>query len=229
MSAEQKTFLVIGANGALGREISNQLMSQGFAVIGTARSNESASSLPAGLKQALLLDLEDQTSIDTLTNYLSNSTESLDGIVNAAGRVGFGPVTETSARDAQRLMQINHLGPAAVFSALLGKLATSTKEPVVASINGVVAEKVFPGMSAYVASKTAHSTWLKAFAMEARRVKVRVLDARPGHTETGLATRPLFGTAPAFPTGMTAEFVASKIVEGLLNGSTELPSEAFSS
>jgi cyclic-di-GMP-binding biofilm dispersal mediator protein len=56
-----------------------------------------------------------------------------------------------------------------------------------------------------------------------------VMDARPGHTETGLASRPLFGSAPAFPTGMAAEFVASKIVEGILNGATELPSEAFSS
>ncbi len=229
MSAEQKTFLVIGANGALGREVSKLLLEKGFAVIGTARSNESAAALPAGLKQALLLDLEDQASIETLTNYLNNSSDSLDGIVNASGRVGFGPVTETPAKDAQRLMQINHLGPAAVISALLPKLSASTNEPFVAAITGVVAEKVFPGMSAYVASKTAHSTWLKAFGMEARRAKVRVMDARPGHTETGLASRPLFGAAPGFPTGMTAEFVASKIVEGILMGATELPSEAFSS
>lgn len=225
MSAEQKTILIVGANGALGQLISGKLAEAGYSVIGTARTNESAASLPTALKQGLLLDLESQDSINTLTNYLAQNP--LDGIVIASGMVGFGSIQETSAANANRLMQINHLGPAAVISALLPTLANSVNEPFVASISGVVAEKVFPGMSAYVASKTAHSTWLRAFALEARRVKVRVLDARPGHTETGLATRALFGTAPAFATGMAPDSVAETIVKGIIEGLTELPSESF--
>jgi len=55
-----------------------------------------------------------------------------------------------------------------------------------------------------------------------------VIDARPGHTETGLATRPLFGAAPAFGAGMTAEHVAKVIVDGIESAVTELPSESFS-
>lgn len=225
MSADQKTILIVGANGALGQLIAAKLTTAGYAVIGTARTNESAAKLPTGIKQGLLLDLESQESISTLTNYVAQSP--LDGIVIASGVVGFGSIQDTSAANASRLMQINHLGPAAVISALLPTLANSTNEPFVASISGVVAEKVFPGMSAYVASKTAHSTWLRAFALEARRVKVRVLDARPGHTETGLANRALFGTAPAFATGFAPESVAETIVRGIIDGLTELPSEAF--
>jgi short-subunit dehydrogenase len=225
MSADPKTILIVGANGALGQLIAAKLTAAGYSVIGTARTNESAANLPTGLKQGLLLDLESQDSINTLTNYVAQSP--LDGIVIASGMVGFGSIQDTSAANASRLMQINHLGPAAVISALLPTLANSTNEPFVASISGVVAEKVFPGMSAYVASKTAHSTWLRAFALEARRVKVRVLDARPGHTETGLANRALFGTAPAFATGFAPESVAETIVRGIIDGLTELPSEAF--
>jgi cyclic-di-GMP-binding biofilm dispersal mediator protein len=84
-------------------------------------------------------------------------------------------------------------------------------------------------MAAYTTSKTAHSTWLKALALEARRQKVRVMDARPGHTETGLASRALFGTAPAFAQGMTPEHVVNKIIEAIEAGITELPSDSFSS
>jgi cyclic-di-GMP-binding biofilm dispersal mediator protein len=158
---------------------------------------------------------------------LSTSGVQLDGIINLAGIVGFGSATDTSASDAQKVMQVNHLGPSAVISALLPVLAKSENEPFILSISGVVAEKIFPGMSAYVTSKTAHSTWLKALNLEARRMKIRVIDARPGHTETGLASRAVFGTAPAFPQGMTPQHVVDTIVAAIVTGSNELASENF--
>ena len=221
------TVLVIGANGVFGRLTAEKLIAMGWGVIGTARSNESAANLPVGLAQALLLDLESSESIATLTGYLSTSGVQLDGIINAAGLVGFGSTTDTLASDAQKLMQVNHLGASAVISGLLPVLAKSEREPFVLSITGVVAEKVFPGMAAYVASKTAHSVWLKAFALEARRAKVRVIDARPGHTETGLASRALFGTAPAFAQGMTPEHVIDVIFGAIESGATEVASTDF--
>jgi len=227
MNLQGSTVLVIGANGFFGRLTAEKLIAMGANVIGTARSNESAANLPAGLTQGLLLDLESAESIATLTGYLSTSGAQLDAIINAAGVVGFGPAAETSARDAQKLMQVNHLGPSAVISDLLPVLAKSAREPFVLSISGVVAEKVFPGMPAYVASKTAHSVWLKAFSLEARRSKVRVIDARPGHTETGLATRAVFGVAPAFPQGMTPQHVVDKIFEAIASGATEVASADF--
>ena len=227
MTLSGKQFLVIGSNGVLGRAISESLTSQGAKVIGTARSNESAANLSPAIAQALLLDLESSESIETLTNYIINADVPIDGVVIASGRVAFGSIAETPAQDAKRLMQINHLGPVQLIAALTPQLAKSANGPVVLSISGVVAEKVFPGMSAYIASKTAHSSWLRAYALEARRAKIRVVDARPGHTETGLATRPLFGTAPNFAQGMTPEHVASVIVAAIASDTADLPSEAF--
>jgi len=227
MSLEAKRILVVGANGALGTLLTRELAKRGAIVIGTARSNESGAALPPELSESLLLDLESQSSIETLTNYLNSAPAALDGVVNAAGRVGFGSLAETSAQNASSLMQINHLGPAEVISRLLPKLAESESGAFVLSISGVVAEKVFPGMAAYTASKTAHSAWLKALALEARRAKIRVIDARPGHTETGLATRPLFGTAPAFAQGLSPENVAKVMVDAIESGITDLPSDSF--
>jgi short-subunit dehydrogenase len=227
MAIAGSNILVIGADGGLGQQISNLLMQRGATVVGTARTNETASTLPPGLAQALLLDLESQQSIDTLVSYLTSAPQALDGVVFASGLVAFGSVADTPAAVAERLMQVNHLSPAKVIAGLAQKLSTSTNEAFVASISGVVAENVFPGMAAYVTSKTAHSTWLKAFALEARRAGIRVVDARPGHTETGLAGRAIFGTAPACAQGMTAEHVAKVIVDGIEAGLKDIPSEAF--
>jgi len=84
-------------------------------------------------------------------------------------------------------------------------------------------------MAAYTASKTAHSTWLRALQLETRRSRVRVIDARPGHTETGLADRAVFGSAPRMPQGMTPDHVADVIVAGIDGEATELASSAFAS
>ncbi len=220
-------ILVVAANGALGRELSTKLMAGGAQVLGTARTNESAATLPAGLSQALLLDLESDESMDTLTSYILSSGLELDAIAVASGLVAFGSIADTPMATTQKLLRVNHEGPLRLITALLPRLAQSQKNPFVLSISGVVAEKVFPGMAAYVASKTAHSTWLKALALEARRDGIRVLDARPGHTETGLANRAVSGVAPNFPPGMTAEHVVDVILRAIEDGTKDLPSEAF--
>lgn len=228
MDLSQKRVLVIGANGVLGALIASQLQQHDAAVIGTARNAESSLRLDGALAERLLLDVEDASSVSTLVGYLA--TQQLDGIVNATGRVGFGAPGDTSTADAAHLMQVNHLGPAALITGLLPALKASAAAgngPVICSIPGVVAERPFPGMSAYVASKSAHAAWLRALRLDLRRDGIRVLEARPGHTETGLAARALFGTAPRFATGLDPAIVAARIVRAIQNDETELSSDAF--
>jgi cyclic-di-GMP-binding biofilm dispersal mediator protein len=125
-------------------------------------------------------------------------------------------------------MQINNLGPAAVISALHPLLVMDKEtESFVAGITGVVSEKVFPGMSSYTVSKTAHASYLATITQEFRRDKIQVTDAKPGHTETGLASRAIFGTAPAFPEGMTASHVVSVLLAGIKEGKSVIPSTEF--
>jgi cyclic-di-GMP-binding biofilm dispersal mediator protein len=224
MDFQGKKILVIGASGVFGSLFAKELVARGAHVFGSAKDASTAEKLPAQVSTKLLLDLENPASVEAVISYLS--TETLDGIINAAGVVGFGRANETSASDAARLMQINHLGPAAVISGLYESLKRA-EGSFVSSVTGVVAEKVFPGMSAYTSSKTAHSAFLSSIALEWRRDKIQITEARPGHTETGLATRALFGQAPAFPQGMTPEHVVEVILTGIESGTALLSSEAF--
>jgi cyclic-di-GMP-binding biofilm dispersal mediator protein len=230
MELSGKSVLLMGANGALGNLMATALVNAGATVIGTARTNDSAARLPGSLAQSLLLDLEDSTSVNALAAYLADRPEPLDAVINAAGIVGFGTVESTTVADAARLMRVNHLGPAELISRLVPRLvesAAAERQPVIVGITGIVSEQAFAGMAAYVASKTAHAAWLRALALELRRSKVRVLDAHPGHTETGLSSRAVFGVAPNFPAGMTAEHVTQVIVASILADETALPSERF--
>ena len=225
MQLTGKTILVVGASGVLGAEISRMLVAEGARVLGSASSVESAAKIPAEVPLRMVADLRSPQSISALTNYLA-ANETIDGLVLAAGCVGFGPATQTTADQAANLMQINHLGPAQLISELHPVFSGGT-EPFVLAITGVVAERSFPSMAAYCASKQALAGWLASVATEWRKDGVRIIDARPGHTETGLAGRALFGTAPAFPSGLSPQRVAQVIVDGILGEAKLLASTDF--
>ena len=91
----------------------------------------------------------------------------------------------------------------------------------------MIAEQNLPGMAAYGASKAAARSFDEALAREARRKKVRVLDARPPHTETGLVDRAIEGEAPRMPQGLAPGAVATAICDALTGGAKDLPSSAF--
>lgn len=225
-----RQILVIGANGAFGLAFCEQLGVQGAEVIGTARTNESSVRLKTHLAQRLLMDLSDPGSISTLTNYLLATNTQIDGIVLASGLVAFGAAATTPASILQQLMHVNALGQIQLVQELLPALeasATQGRTPFVASISGVISEKPMPGLSAYSASKTAIHGYSLAASREFQKIGIRWLDARPGHTESGLAGRAIYGTAPNFGAGMAVDHVVARIIKAVLEDEKDVPSGSF--
>jgi cyclic-di-GMP-binding biofilm dispersal mediator protein len=222
--------LVVGANGAFGAEFCNQLLAAGAHVIGTARNTDTSIKLRADLEQRLLLDLENTESINTLAAYFNSLPEHLDGIVLASGLVAFGQISETPPTIQRKLFEVNALGQINLTSQLISKLkssADSGKAPFVVSISGVIAESPMASLAAYSASKTALHGYAIAAAKELRRFGIRWLDARPGHTESGLASRAIFGQAPNFGAGLEVSHVVSRIIRGITDDEKDLPSSSF--
>ena len=144
--------------------------------------------------------------------------------MNAVGVVAFGDVADLDVDTMEELFLTNTFVPIMVATAALPALSEGG---VIVNISGVIAEQNLPGMAAYGSSKAAVRSFDEALAREARRRKVRVLDARPPHTETGLATRPIAGQAPRMPQGLEPAAVAERIVRAIEADETDLPSEAF--
>ncbi|MBP6043163.1 MAG: SDR family NAD(P)-dependent oxidoreductase [Rhodoluna sp.] len=212
---ENKTILVIGATGGLGRHFVQQLAESGASVISASSTD---------------LNLESADSIERFAAHVSANYESIDGIVLAAGQVAFGSIAETPPPVRERLTRVNFLGQVDLVSALLPALTTSAEagsSPFVLSISGVIAESPMAGLAAYSASKTALLGYAQAAARELRRASIRWIDARPGHTETGLAGRAIFGQAPAFGAGLEPAAVVARMIEAIKNDEKDLPSGSF--
>jgi len=212
--------LVVGATGGLGRRIAARLEDAGATVVGTSR---------AGGPGLVVADLT--RDVSGLIPHVVATHGRLDGLVIAAGIVAFGPLTEVSDGAIRDLHEVNALGPMRVIRDAVPALAESAaagREPFILTLSGVVSESPTAGLAAYSASKSALAAFATAATRELRRVGIRIVDARPGHTETGLATHPLEGTAPAFAPGLDPDAVAERLVRAIVDGEKDLPSTAFS-
>lgn len=225
-----KHILVVGASGAFGLQFCSQLQAMGALVSGTASSAESSVRLPADLHQRLILDLANEASIEAFVAYLNSLDQPLDGIVLAAGLVAFGSIAQTPPAVVDRLMRVNAIGQIALVQGLhdcLTASAANGTEPFVLSISGVISEMPQAGLAAYSASKTAIHGYSVAASKELRKAGIRWIDARPPHTESGLAGRAIFGTAPNFGVGKEVPQVVARMIAAITSGEKDLPSSAF--
>ena len=133
----------------------------------------------------------------------------LDIVVMSAGAVAFGPVADLDENMLRSLIDIDLIAPILVAQAASRHVGAGG---VIANVSAVVADQPMAGLAAYSAAKAGLTAFDVAFRREMRRTKVRVIDARPPHMETGLATRPLAGEAPGLAQGRNPREVADELV-----------------
>jgi cyclic-di-GMP-binding biofilm dispersal mediator protein len=213
--------LVTGAAGGLGRPVVRRLAAAGARLVVSGRDPHRLQDLEG---HPVTADLRLPGEPDRLVTAAADHLGGLDGLVHAAGVVAFGPALEADDDLLDELFLADALGPVRLLRAAVPRIAPGGFAVVV---SGVVAERPQPGMAAYSAAKAAQSAFTQALAREVRR-QVRVVDVRPPHTETGLARRPVAGTAPRLPTGLDPDAVAERIVRAIVDDERDLPSGAFS-
>ena len=214
----QKVALVAGGTGGIGQRIAAELSSRGCTVVTCSRT-------PNNDPMHIASDLRSPEETQSLIKTVIDQHGSLDIVVNAIGVVAFGEIVSTSIDTVEELFLTNTFSHIFLMQAALPHMK---KGSVLVGISGVIAEQNLPGMAAYGASKAAACSFNEALSREARRLGIRIIDARPPHTETGLATRAIAGIAPKFPQGLNPVSVAQRIVLAIASGEDDLPSASFS-
>ena len=220
MEIDGARALIAGSAGGFGIELTRALRSAGASVVISGRRPSPLAALSAELGcRAIAADLTAGNSVVGLVAEAAAHLGGLDLVICAVGVVAFGPVSELDDDTLRELFEVNTLLPIRLARAALGVL---DRGGVIINTTGIVAQKPMAGMAAYSASKAALSAFDVAFAREARRVGVHVMDLSPPHMETGLANRPLAGTPPNLPTGRDPAEMAQRVVDALANDAAEV-------
>ena len=224
-----RSIIVVGATGGLGAPIAGLLSDAGARLTLVSRSEERLATLNMP-GERVAVDMRKAGAAERVVSSAVEASGGVDGIVFAAGIVAFGSVADTPDDVLIDLFTTNTLAPIRLMRAALPALRESAgagRGPFVVNISAVVAEQPMAGMAAYSAAKSALAAYDAAAARELRREGIRVIDARPPHTETGLATRPAFGSAPRLPEGLAAADVAERIVRAIVDDEKDLTSTSF--
>jgi cyclic-di-GMP-binding biofilm dispersal mediator protein len=205
--------LVIGATGGFGGQVARSLASRGAAVAVSGRDAERLAQIATDVNgPARAGDVTAPGVPDQLLAWAADELGGLDVVVMAAGAVAFGPVAEITDDTLRAVMDLDLIAPIQVARAAANVLGEGG---VIVQVSAVVADQPMAGLAAYSAAKAGLTAFDAAFRREMRRVKVRVLDARPPHMETGLATRPIAGTAPGLAAGADPREYADALVAAI--------------
>ena len=216
----QSRALVIGGTGGLGRAVVTELVAGGSQVVTSSR----ASSGPDGAVAHVVGDIAVADDRERVVDSAIETLGGLDVVVIASGVVGFGALELTRSDDLERLIAVDLTGPLA----LCGLVAPMIDEGgAIVVVTGAVVDTPMLGTGAYAAAKAGLSVGIGVMAREWRRRGVRIIDARPPHTETGLSDRPIFGQPPRLGAGLTPAAVAATIVSTIAGEATVLEPAAF--
>ena len=220
--------LVVGATGGLGSAIARQLAESGARLTLSGRSTHRLDELAAELGDRVINRLTADVTVPDVPDQLVSSAQAslghLDGVVYAAGVVAFGEVVDLDDDVLDQLVLVNLLAPIRLTRAAAQILPAGG---FIATVSAVLAEQPQKGMAAYSATKAGLSAFDRAAAAELRRRQIRLIDIRPTHTETGLASRPIAGQSPRLPTGGSPANIAGRIIAAIINDEKDVPAAAF--
>jgi len=185
-----KIVLVTGAGSGIGAATVRRFAGEGASVVMADRATDKLAEIAADLDAAATMthgvDVSDLGAVEALVQAAVKRFGQLDVLVNAAGVVSTGSITDASVEDWRRIMAVDLDG---VFyctrASVPHLLATRGCIVNVSSVSGLGGDW---NMSFYNAAKGAVTNFTRALALDLGPRGVRVNAVNPTLTRTGMTT-----------------------------------------
>ncbi len=183
-----KIALVTGATRGIGRAIAEELMSKGAFVIGTATSEKGAESISAYLGEkgrGLVLNVADQSSIETALEHIKQEFGDIDILVNNAGITRDNLLMRMKDDEWFDILQTNLTSVYHLSKAMLRSMMKKRFGRII-TIGSVVGSMGNPGQSNYCAAKAGLIGFSKGLAKEVASRGITVNVVAPGFIATDM-------------------------------------------
>lgn len=188
---EGRLALITGAGSGIGEGIARGMAEAGARVLVADVNGEAASRVAGsigGQAKAYTLDVTDRAACDGLAATIARDAGPISVLVNNAGIIRRGKVTEPSTRaDWDATMSVNLDGPYNMVTAFLDHLR-QTKGALI-NIGSIQSFVALPNSAAYTSSKGGVRALTKALAIELSPLGIRVNAIGPGMIATPLNAR----------------------------------------
>lgn len=189
----QKTAIVTGASGGIGRVVAQRLARDGFALALTyagnpAKANALAAELTATGGQAIAVqaDVASAADVECIFVQTLEAYGAVDVVVHAAGIMPLFPIAEADVDAFDQIIATNLRGTFLVFRQAARHVATGGR---IIAFSSSVIMKSLPTYGAYIASKAGVEGLVHVLANELRGRNITVNAVAPGPILTELFLR----------------------------------------
>lgn len=218
---KNKLVLITGASSGIGAALAREFARYGAKIALVGRDAQRLASIKTEISDRGVLvhdfvfDLNHVSGVDQLIEDVENHfKQQVDVLVNAAGIAVLGFVNEIPLKEYYQTMTINFFAPLALIKKVLPHMKKRGGQII--NISSGVAEKGFPGVSAYCVGKSALNILTESLFLEMTDKNVDVISISPGLVTTPFASKiPIYGDLKETFTkgqGQSADFVAQQIV-----------------
>ncbi|WP_288394220.1 SDR family oxidoreductase [uncultured Vagococcus sp.] len=182
-------IIITGASSGFGAKTAEIFNQKGCPLLLIARRVEKIKQLPLNFENILIENI-DVTQINEL-NAAIKKAESIYGpadlLVNNAGVMLLGNITEQDESEWQTMLQTNVIGVLNGMKAVLGNM-TKRNQGTIINVSSIAGYKAFVDHAAYAASKFGVHGLTETIRQEVADSNVRVSLVSPGAAETELLT-----------------------------------------
>jgi benzil reductase ((S)-benzoin forming) len=185
-------YVVTGASKGIGRALCLELSSNGFSVIGLARSSEQLESLGDELTKldsnsiVLECDLANPLDIEKVSQSIKTNYQRISGLVHNAGMINpIKPMAFVESSDWANLIQVNLIGvqdlTQRLYSLLIGE-----EQVRITTISSGASKHPIGSWSAYCVSKAGLDMWTRCLAEEGEKDNISAISVAPGIVDTNM-------------------------------------------
>jgi NAD(P)-dependent dehydrogenase (short-subunit alcohol dehydrogenase family) len=179
--SEQKTVLITGAAGGIGRACVALFAEKGWRVIGVDRASFGEGFPANGL--FIQSEISHPESMETIFQQVQAFTGSLDALINNAAVQVAKPLVETTVEEWDMVIA-NNLRPAFLFSKQAYLLLKTAGGGAIVNVSSVHAVQTSANIAAYATSKGGLLALTRAIAIEFASDNIRVNAILPGAVDT---------------------------------------------
>jgi len=187
-----KTVLITGAGGGIGRECAIVFARAGAEVILTDISADAVAALASELAAQgsrchhFALDVANEDAYTRLSGSILENIGCPDILINNAG-IGFiGNLANTPTDIWRRTLDINLMGVVNGCKAFVEPMKRAAKKAHIVNVSSMSTKSVMPNLSAYVASKYAVEGFSEVLAMELHDSQITVTCVHPAVINTAI-------------------------------------------
>ena len=202
-----KNVLITGTSSGIGLELLKIYSKNGFRIISLSRSSVNIDKL--GLKNVnhIKFDISNNQNIDSLIELIDKQYQSIDIVINNAGKLINKPFNELSKEDFYSVFDVNVFSVSQLIQKLLPYFNNESHVVNISSIGGLIGSSKFPGLAAYSASKGALNILTEVLAEEYKETGPKFNSLSLGSVNTPMLKKAF----PGYKAQVNADEMASYI------------------